>query len=208
MAPKTSPGMTRSQIFTFVERRLLAGAPPTIREVQEAFGFRSPQTAREHLEMLVAEGRLVKKRGIARGYRLPSQSLPAVHPVPLLGRVQAGLPTVAREDIEDYLPVEERLGEDLFALRVQGESMQGAGILDGDLVIVRRQADADDGDIVVALIDDEATVKRLSRQNGEVVLRPENPRFKPIVSEGLTLLGKVVEVRRYLGGHRLQSKGR
>ena len=203
MAPKTPPGMTRAQIFAFMEKRLLAGAPPTIREVQDAFGFRSPQTAREHLETLVTEGRLVKKAGVARGYRLPrTRALPKLSQVPLLGRVQAGLPTVATEEIEDYLTVEARGEANLFALRVQGDSMIGAGILAGDLVIVRRQEDADDGDIVVALIDEEATVKRLRKQRDEVALLPENPRFAPIVGTHFTLLGKVVEVRRLLGGGR------
>jgi repressor LexA len=201
MAPKTSPGLTRSQIFNYVEKRLLAGAPPTVREVQEAFGFRSPQTAREHLETLVTEGRLTKEPGMSRGYRLPEKyALAKLRTVPLLGKVQAGLPTVAVEDIEGYLPVEASAeGADLFALRVRGESMNGAGILDGDLVIVRRQADADDGDIVVALIDDEAPVKRLRRKGRDVSLMPENPRFRPIVTADFVLLGKVVEVRRYLG---------
>lgn len=206
MAPKTAPGKTRGEIFKFVEKRLLDGMPPTVREVQQAFGFRSPQTAREHLEILVTEGRLIKKPGISRGYRLPEP--PASYTaVPLLGRVQAGLPTTAIEDIQDYLPVADDVPGDLFALRVTGESMKDAGILHDDLVIVRRQADADDGDIVVALIDDEATVKRLRRRQGRVLLYPENPAFEPIVPDKLMLLGKVVEVRRLLTGNRRKTRG-
>lgn len=199
---RTPPGQTRDRIFRFVRERLLRGLPPTVREVQEAFSFRSVQTAREHLETLVAEGKLVKEQGKARGYRLPE--LPGVGPfafVPLLGRVQAGELTTAVEDPEGYLPVQESSDSaDLFALRVRGDSMAGVGILPGDLVIVRRQATANSGDIVVALVEDEATVKRLRLKKGRAELHPENPNFEPIVPapEQLVILGKVVEVRRYL----------
>jgi repressor LexA len=201
MAPKTPPGMTRKQVLHFVRKRLQQGMPPTVREVQDAFGFRSVQTAREHLETLVKEGKLVKEAGVARGYRLPREArapLPVL--VPLLGRVQAGEPTLAVEEVAGYLPVEERRDEDLFALRVQGDSMKGAGILAGDLVVVRRQPDADHGDIVVAIIDDEATVKRLWKKGDQVELRPENPRFAPIPLDAgdPVLIGRVIEVRRYL----------
>jgi repressor LexA len=202
MAPKTPPGQTRGQIFVFVRERLLSGRPPTVREVQSAFGFRSVQSARAHLEALVAEGRLAKRPGKARGYRLPERSGAAPPAfVPLLGQVQAGALTEAVEDPEGYLAVQgHRSAENLFGLRVRGESMVGAGILPGDLVIVRRQPSADNGDIVVALIEGEATVKRLKLKNGRVALHPENPDFQPIVPDPdkLILLGKVIEVRRYL----------
>jgi repressor LexA len=204
MAPKTPPGQTRNQIHRFVRQRLLAGRPPTVREVQSAFGFRSVQSAREHLEGLVAEGRLAKEPGVSRGYRLPGgAAAPLVALVPILGRVQAGALTTAVEDPEGFLPVEGRPdGDDLFALRVRGESMTGAGILPGDLVIARRQPDADHGDIVVALIDDEATVKTLWKRGRRVELRPANPAFEPVVPDpsALRLLGRVIEVRRRLDG--------
>jgi repressor LexA len=204
MAPKTPPGQTRNQVHHFVRQRLLSGRPPTVREVQSAFGFRSVQSAREHLEALVAEGRLAKEPGVSRGYRLPGgAAAPAVTLVPVLGRVQAGALTTAVEDPEGFLPVEGRpAGEDLFALRVQGESMTGAGILPGDLVIARRQADADHGDIVVALVDDEATVKTLFKRGRRVELHPAHPGFEPIVPDPSTLrlLGRVIEIRRRLDG--------
>jgi len=175
-----------------------------VREVQEAFRFRSVQTAREHLETLVAEGKLDKAPGKARGYRLPA-SLDAgpVTLVPLLGRVQAGELTTAVEDPEGYLAVtgrEPRPSGEIFALKVRGQSMRDAGILPGDMVIVRRQSEAIDGDIVVALVEDEATVKRFKRVRGRVELHPANPDFEPILPnpEELILLGKVVEVRRVL----------
>ncbi len=181
--------------------RLLAGSPPTVREVQEAFGFRSVQTAREHLEILVSQGRLSKERGKSRAYRLPdSGGLPTVL-VPLLGRVQAGSLNAAVEDLEGYLPIQStRATEELFGLRVRGESMIDAGILPDDIVVVRRQPNARSGDIVVALVGDEATVKRIYLHGGRIELRPENREFKPIGPgpEGVTVLGKVVEIRRYL----------
>jgi repressor LexA len=197
---RTPAGETRERIYRFVRDRLLGGFPPTVREVKEAFGFRSVQTAREHLEALVDEGRLAKERGKARGYRLGGDSRPT-RLVPLLGRVPAGPLNIATEDLEGYLPIQgHRSGDDLFGLRVRGESMTGAGILPGDIVVVRRQPAADSGDIVVALIGGEATVKRLRIRRRRVELHPENPAFEPIIpdSSDLTLLGKVIEVRRYL----------
>ena len=196
---RTPPGETRQKVLEFVRERILAGRPPTVREVQDAFGFRAVQTARRHLERLVAEGRLVVERGKARGYRLPGDPSPTVL-VPLLGRVPAGSLDTAVEDLEGYLPVQAAAGADLFALRVRGESMTGAGILPGDLVIVRRQPFARDGEIVVARVGDEATVKRLRTRGGRVELLPENPAFEPIVPEpgAVEILGKVIEVRRRL----------
>ena len=200
---RTPPGQTRERIFRFVRDRLLQGLPPTVREVQRAFDFRSPQTAREHLEALVVEGRLSKKRGQARGYRLPAGSGLSTTLVPLLGRVPAGSLDAAVEDLQGYLPVQQpgRHSGELFGLRVHGESMTGAGILPDDVVVVRRQPRAEQGDIVVALVGDEATVKRLRIRDGRAELHPENPAFDPIVPDPgeLRLLGKVIEIRRYLG---------
>jgi repressor LexA len=203
MAPKSPKGETRGQVFSFVKQRLLQGEPPTVREVQHAFSFKAVQTAREHLENLVKEGRLVKTTGKARGYRLPADiELPAMTPVPVLGRVQAGALTEAIEDPEGYIGVDADGGTaELFALSVQGCSMKDAGILPGDLVVVKRQPTAAEGDIVVAMIGDEATVKRLRFKNGHPQLHPENDEFSPIIpAEGqeIILLGKVIEVRRII----------
>jgi repressor LexA len=205
MSPKTPPGQTRRQVLRFVRERLLAGRPPTVREVQEAFRFRSVQSAREHLEALVAAGKLVKEGGIARGYRLPSTpALGSTALVPLLGRVQAGDLTAAIEEPDGgYLSVQiPSLDEGFFALRVRGESMTGAGILPGDVVVVRRQPTAASGEIVVALVGEEATVKRLRKVRGHAELHPANPEFAPIVPPPgeLAILGVVIEVRRYLEG--------
>jgi repressor LexA len=170
--------------------------------VQQAFGFKAVQSAREHLEALVRDGLLEKIPGTSRGYRLPGpENRPPVL-VPLLGRVQAGALTTATEDLEGYIAVGSRFSqEELFALRVRGESMRDAAILDGDIVIVRRGLEARHGDIVVALVEEEATVKRLVKKRSGVELHPENPDFSPIIpeeSDQFSLLGTVIEVRRYL----------
>jgi repressor LexA len=220
--PRRPPGQTRERVLAFVQERLLAGDPPTVREVQAAMGFRAVQSAQQHLDALVAQGRLHRPQGRSarqsRRYRLPRHpgqegpgavaQIPMIPMVPILGRVQAGALALAVEDIEGYVPatgsslrVAGRTVRDLFALRVRGESMTGAGILPGDLVLVRRQATARSGEIVVALVGDEATVKTLFVRGRRVELRPENPAFTPIVitpPEELQLLGKVVEVRRVL----------
>lgn len=192
----------RDQVYAYTAGRLKAGDPPTIREVQAAMKFKAVETARAHLEGLVAEGRLIKRGKGSRSYALPHDvySNARSHFIPVLGQVQAGALTLAVEEVEGYLEVERsRHGEELFALRVQGMSMSGAGILPGDMVIARRQSSAQEGDIVVAMVEDEATVKRLRIAGNKIVLWPENPDFEPLqlAPEKVTLLGKVVEVRRY-----------
>jgi repressor LexA len=195
----TPAGETRERVYRFVLERLLQAQPPSVRDVQQALGFKAVQSAREQLEALVREGRLTKRPGQARGYALPGPL--SVQRIPLLGRVPAGGLKTAVEEHEGHVYVQARgRPEELFALRVQGESMRGAGILDGDIVIVRRQAQAASGDVVVALVEDEATVKRLRLRSGRVELHPDNPAFTPIVvdPENVRLLGKVIEVRRQL----------
>ncbi|OPY05607.1 MAG: LexA repressor [Syntrophorhabdus sp. PtaB.Bin184] len=194
----TREGETREKVFQFMRERILAGRPPTVREVQEAFGFHAVETARHHLENLVVEGKLRQETGKARGYSLPEAR--GLLYVPLLGRVQAGPLTTAVEEPEGYVPVmQERARGELFALRVRGESMKDAGILPGDIAIVRRQPRADSGDIVVALVEDEATVKRLRLNRKRIELHAENPDFPPIIPPPgeVIILGKVIETRRY-----------
>ena len=198
----TSPGETRKKIYGFVRERILNGTPPTTRDVQRAFGFRAVQSARQHLEKLVFEGKLAKVDGRSRGYRLPEfgkASQPQL--IAMLGRVQAGELTEAMEDPPEYIMVQTRFEDsELFALTVEGESMLYAGILPGDVVIVRRQPTAIPGDIVVALVGEETTVKRYRERDGRVELHPENDAFSPIIprkdGEPFSLLGKVIEVRR------------
>jgi repressor LexA len=194
------PGETRKKVLRLVRERILSGSPPTVREIQESLGFRSVQTARGHLDILVQQGLLSKEPRKSRGYRLPGSSGPLSMMVPILGRVQAGALTDAVEDLEGYITVQSRFPRSqLFALRTKGESMIDAGILPKDILIVRKQPVADPGDIVVAMVDGEATVKILKVVEGRVELHPANPAFHPIVptEETFSILGKVVEVRRY-----------
>jgi repressor LexA len=199
----TPEGQTRQRVFAYVRERILAGAPPTTREVQQAFGFKAVQSARQHLEALVVAGKLSKEQGRSRGYRLPGSAGPVVgQVVPVVGLVHAGDLSEAIESSEGFVSVTGRAADEtLFALKVEGESMIGAGILPGDVVIVRRQDSAASGAIVVALVRDEATVKRLRLRGRRVELHPENPAFAPIIPESsadVRILGQVVEVRRRL----------
>lgn len=196
---------TRERVYCFVRERLLAGEPPTVREVQAAMGFGAVESARKHLETLVGQGRLVKSPGRARGYRLAPDDDGRVESgvlVPLVGDVHAGSLHAAIESAEGYLLVQGSRGEQqrLFALHVRGDSMTGKGILDGDVVVVRGAGRAEVGQVVVARIGDEATVKTLERDGEKVVLRPANPDYEPIVAlaEQVDILGPVVEVRRRL----------
>jgi repressor LexA len=178
------------------------GYPPSVREIGEAVGLSSPSTVHSHLATLEASGHLRRDPTKPRAIEIldePSHRSD-VRDVPLVGRIAAGSPILAQEDIEDvYALPTELVGEGpVFMLRVRGDSMIEAGILDGDFVVVRRQPDAMDGEIVAALIEgEEATVKRLERRGGAVILHSENPSFEPMVfTEGVDLIGKVVTVLR------------
>lgn len=194
----------REDVYRYTYGRLIVGDPPTLREVQRAMGFKAVETARSHLEALVEEGRLMKRDTRSRSYGLPPEVLAegSARKVPVLGQVQAGALTAALQEPEGFVFTDRsRYGEELFALRVRGLSMRDAGILPEDLVITRRQETADSGDIVVALVGDEATVKRLRFKKGgrQVILQAENEDFDSIEVDvqDLRLLGKVVEVRRF-----------
>lgn len=165
------------------------GYPPTVREIMQAVGLKSTASVHYHLSELDRAGEISVNGSKNRAISVPKQA-----GVPVIGVVTAGQPILAVENIEGYLPYDG--GEDCFALRVRGDSMIEAGIFDGDKVVVRQQQTADHGDIVVALIGDEATVKRLSRKNGEVWLMPENPAYSPIDGHEAQILGKVRAVIR------------
>ena len=186
------------------------GYPPSVREIGEAVGLRSPSTVHLHLKHMEAMGVINKsgRKGRAITLAQPAENLPAapevpqeVEPpagrVPIVGTVAAGTPILAQECIEDYLTFDTggRDGE-YFALRVRGESMLNAGILPGDLVVVHQQQEAHNGEIIVALIEDEATVKRLRRKDGQVWLMPENDAYSPIDGRNASILGKVSAVIR------------
>jgi repressor LexA len=182
------------------------GYPPTVREIGEAVGLASSSSVHSQLANLERRGLLHKDPTKPRAIGL---SADGEHPlqgvaVPLVGRIAAGSPLLAEENVEEYLtvPVGFADGVEHFALRVAGDSMTGAGILDSDVVVIRRQDDADDGDIVAALLpgpaEDEATVKRLRRRDATVELVPENPTMSPFEMAEGRILGKVVAVLRKL----------
>ncbi|HEV8250129.1 MAG TPA: transcriptional repressor LexA [Gaiellaceae bacterium] len=202
----------QQEIFDFLVRyQEQHGYPPTVREIGEAVGLASPSTVHAHLANLERAGLLrrdpTKPRALELlgGGRKRAAEPAGVASLPLVGEIAAGGPLLADQNVEDHVAVPELLahgGAD-FLLRVKGDSMVNAGILDGDLVVVRRQDTARDGEIVVALAGDdesadEATVKRLYRERGRIRLQPENDALEPIYSRHVQVLGKVVGVLRVL----------
>lgn len=174
------------------------GYPPSVREIGEAVGLRSPSTVHFHLKHLEEAGMIAKGAGKGRAITLTETAVPE-NQIPIVGNVAAGSPILAQECIEEYLTFDTHgRQEEYFALRVRGESMLNAGILPGDLVVVQRQYTARNGEIVVAMIEDEATVKTYSRRNGQVWLLPENDDYQPIDGTYAQILGRVTAVvRRY-----------
>ncbi len=173
----------QARIYNFLRERIQTdGVPPSVREICTATGIRSTSTVHYHLKALENAGYISRDEGLNRSIRIVGES---ARFIPVLGRVTAGQPILAVENVEDYLPFTSRLkrGSELFALRVMGESMIGAGILDGDIIVV--------------LIDDEATCKRFYKENGHYRLQPENPTMEPIITDHVAILGKVVSCIRY-----------
>lgn len=198
-------GLTRRQreILNFIQRQVRErGFPPSVREIGTAVNLSSSSTVHGHLNRLEQKGYIrrdpTKPRAIEILEPDPLRARQRSVNVPLVGKVTAGEPILAVENIEDTYPLPWDLvrGEDAFLLNVRGESMVGAGIQDGDQVIVRRQDIARDGDIVVALLEDEATVKRFFREQDHIRLQPENPSMQPIRARQVTILGKVVGLLR------------
>lgn len=174
------------------------GRTPSVREICRDVGLKSTSTAHLYLKALEGHGLIERDAGLNRCIRVVGET--TAKQIPVLGRVAAGNPIVAIEDIEGYVAVESTVcrGKELFALRVQGESMINAGILPGDILIVHRTPVAENGEIVVALVDDSATVKRFFKEKGHFRLQPENDSFEPIIVDEIVLLGKVITlVRNY-----------
>ena len=177
------------------------GYPPSVRDICQGVGIRSTSTIHGHLKRLNETGKIAYTAGKRRAITIPSRQGGMVFEMPVLGTVAAGIPLLAEQNIERTFPFPtEFIGnsKDAFALVVRGDSMVDAAILDGDYVLVRRQQTAESGDIVVALLEDEATVKTLVRKKGRVYLRPENPAYHPIPFDGEScqILGKVIGVFR------------
>lgn len=171
------------------------GIAPSVREIGEAVGLRSTSTVQYNLNALEKAGYIERDPNLKRTIRLAGSTGKAT-PVPLLGTVTAGVPILAQEQIEEYIPVALGKGGDYFALHVRGSSMINAHIIDGDIIIVEKTPVAENGDIVVALVGDEATVKRFYKEKGHFRLQPENDDFEPIIVDELALLGRVVTVIR------------
>ena len=197
-----SGGEKQQKILDFIRSEIeTKGYPPSVREICAAVGLRSTSSVHMHLTQLEKKGLIRRDATKPRALELLDSPLSRGRSVPLVGKVTAGQPILAIENIEDYLIIPNDLAaqeEDLFALRVQGESMIEAGILDGDIVVVHSQEQAENGDIVVALIDDEATLKRIFYEDGHVRLQPENHAMAPIIVDHADVRGKLVAlVRRF-----------
>ena len=198
----------QQRIYDFIQAFAAQhGYPPSVREIGAAVGLKSPSTVHFHLKGLEEAGMIVKAEGKTRAITLASpagravgeEMDPRANQIPVVGNVAAGSPILAEECIEDYLTFDtDGLSGEHFALKVRGESMLNAGILPGDLVVVHRQQEARNGEIVVALFEDEATVKTLQRKDGHTWLLPQNPDYSPIDGTRAEIIGKVVAVvRRY-----------
>ncbi len=189
------------QILDFIRREIDdKGYPPSVREICLAVGLKSTSTVHAHLNRLEEEGYIRRDATKPRALELTDTATVRGRSVPLVGRVTAGMPILAQQNIEEYYMLPQNLvgGDEVFILSVQGESMIEAGILDGDFVIVRRQSHAENGDIVVAMIDDEATVKRIFYEKTRVRLQPENSAMQPIYARDVTVLGRVIALFRQM----------
>ena len=191
--------LTKSQqkVYDFLKEHVASGIPPTVREICAATGLKSTSTVHLHLKALEQMGYISRGAGLNRAIQI--QGVEQADQIPIIGRVTAGMPILAVEEVTGYLPFssEQRRGRDLFALEVRGDSMVNAGILDGDYVVVEKRNYASDGEIVVALIEDEATVKRFFREDNRVRLQPENPAYEPIYAKEVFILGTVTALIRY-----------
>jgi len=209
-ATKKKLGPRQVEILEFIRKNIKEkGYPPSVREIGKAVGLRSPSTVHNHLERLQKFGYIQKNPAQPRTIGLIKEEYPTqqesiygdreiVH-VPLVGSITAGQPILAQENIEDTLPLPLDLvtgGGEHFVLRVQGDSMIEAGIYNGDLAIIRKQQNAENGDIVAALLGDEATLKRFYKENDSFRLQPENASMDPIYTREVTILGKLISLLR------------
>ena len=177
-------------VYHYLVRAIGNAVPPTVREICNGAHIKSTSTVHAILNTLEEKGYIERDPRFSRSIRIAGSGNAAQ--VPLVGRVTAGQPILAVEQIEDYVPFPSTNSESLFALRVVGLSMRDAGILDGDIVVADKDVGAKQGDIVIALIEDEATVKRLRIEGKQFILMPENPDFQPIYADNVQILGKVV----------------
>ena len=194
----------QKEILEYIKSEILnRGYPPAVRDICEAVHLKSTSSVHSHLETLEKNGYIRRDPTKPRAIEIIDDTFNLVRRevvnVPLIGRVAAGQPLLAVENIEAYFPVPSEFmpKEEAFMLRVKGESMVNAGIFDGDNILVQRQSTAEDGEMVVALVDDSATVKTFFKEEGHYRLQPENPAMDPIIVEDCTILGKVFGVFRF-----------
>ncbi len=197
-------GDNQQRILEYIKSEIQTkGYPPSVREIANAVGLKSTSTVHGHLTRLEKKGLLHRDAMKPRAMEVigdPNFLRNATTAIPVVGRVTAGQPILAEENIEEYIPIPDAmLGDgEHFILLVKGESMIQAGIMDGDYVVVRKQQEARNGDIVVAMIEDSATVKRFYKEHGHFRLQPENPTMAPIYTDQVVILGKVVSLYRIL----------
>lgn len=186
------PTLTEKQlkVYNFLVQELGRGVPPSVREICTELGIKSTSTVHGILSALEENGYIERDARNSRSIRIAGTSNTAQ--VPVIGRVTAGQPILAVEEIEDYIPYAASDSQGLFALRVVGYSMRDIGIMDGDIVIADKDAVSRHGDIIIGMDGDEATVKRLIVKNGQIIFMPENPDFDPIYPENPSILGKVI----------------
>lgn len=191
---------TQRRIYNYLMERSQDGVPPSVREIGKAVGLKSTSSVQANLDTLEREGYIQRDPMLKRSIRVVGQvERENVTSVPLVGTVTAGMPILAVEQIEGYIPYSGKVSRDkpLFALKVRGESMIDAGIHDGDIVIVEKTPTAVNGDMVVAMIEDEATVKTFYKEKGHFRLQPHNDAFEPIITDEVIILGKVVSLIRF-----------
>ena len=197
--PRRPHGDTQQRILHYIENYIeVNGYPPSVREIGQAVDLRSTSTVHGHLNRLEKKGLLHREAMKPRTIDVTREDKPQMKKVPILGKVAAGMPILAEENAEGVIPLPDSLigrGEH-FILEIRGESMISAGIMNGDYVVVKRQQTAQNGDIVIAMIDDEATCKRYFKEPDRIRLQPENPRMQPFYSRSVTIVGKVTAVFR------------
>jgi repressor LexA len=186
----------QQRVLAFVQKyRIEAGFPPTVREIAESLGYRSPNNVRQHLRLIEQKGYIRLLQGKARGIEITESESGGIELDPIV------VPLIGSENIEGYITLDKSIfrGEDLFALRIRGDSMCGIGILNGDIVVIKKKTNAVHGEVVVVIIDGDATLKRFMKQNGRILLHAENPAYSDIElmsTNEIQIAGKLVGVIR------------
>ncbi len=202
--PRRPNGDTQQRILDYIENYIeVNGYPPSVREIGQAVDLKSTSTVHGHLNRLERKGLLHREAMKPRTIDVKREDKPQIVKLPVLGKVAAGVPILAEENAEGFIQLPDTIvgrGEH-FILEIRGDSMISAGIMNGDYVVVKRQQTAQNGDIVIAMIDDEATCKRYFKEPDRIRLQPENPRMRPFFARSVTIVGKVVAVYRIYNGN-------